>query len=561
MAADTGQINYQARLLDSYGRRLNTSVDLSFKIYDAVSDGNLLWSETQAGVVVQDGVYSVILGSQTPIPASAFAQNGIYLELGISGETMTPRQQITASAYSLVARTIMGSNIYENQDSGNVGIGTITPAAKLDVNGAIQATGFKMPTGATPNYVLVSDADGIGTWQSMSIVITESDPIHTNWVRTVFTPATNNIWSAFDNRVLASTFNTATVQLWSAVSARALQSDVSAATNDMWDNGINIRVPLAGGIMTGLLTNLVGFVGNGAGLTNVPSSGVVLTGYVQRAGDTMTGALIVSNNVTVTGTNQVGVLYVTNAIILQDSAAITNWQGLTNTTFDSIYTRRDTGITNIAGGVVTNAQLANGAVTGDKITDGTISNVNIAASTVTGDKITDGTISNVDIAASAVTGDKITDGTISNANIAAGAVADLNITSATNWNNAVVIREGTAGVAISYSNLYYFALGSTWSNACATNSTYAGGLLGIGLGNVDSGAAITNAQGILLNGYCNNAWGFTAGDIIYVSTNTAQITKIRPTGSNHIVRIVGYAVSASRIYFNPDRTYIQIVGQ
>ncbi len=53
----------------------------------------------------------------------------------------------------------------------NVGIGTPTPAAKLDVAGTVRMTGFQMPSGAAASRVLTSDASGVGTWQSASLTL------------------------------------------------------------------------------------------------------------------------------------------------------------------------------------------------------------------------------------------------------------------------------------------------------------------------------------------------------------------------------------------------------
>ena len=55
-------------------------------------------------------------------------------------------------------------------DEGNVGIGISPPQARLDINGTARMTGFSMPTGASNGFVLVSDADGDGTWQSATTI-------------------------------------------------------------------------------------------------------------------------------------------------------------------------------------------------------------------------------------------------------------------------------------------------------------------------------------------------------------------------------------------------------
>lgn len=548
LLADTGKINYQARLLDSFGRRVTGTVDLSFKIYDAATDGNLLWSETQSDVTVQDGVYAVILGAQNPIAASVFSQNDIYLELGINGETLAPRQQITAAAYALVARTIMGSNIYENQTSGYVGVGTTNPVAKLDVNGTLKTAGFKMPTGATVNHVLVSDDDGNGTWEPISVVLTERDPIHTNWVQVVFIPATNSIWAAIAQRALITDVATATNDLWTAVGQRVLLSDYATATNNLWTavgqrvlistyatatndlwTTANARVKRSGDVMTGPLTNNVGFFGNGAGLTNVPASGLILTNYVQKTGDTMTGPLTVSNNLTVALTNTAGDVVATNSFSLRGSV-LTNWTDLTNS-LSSFYLSS-------AAGVVASSNIASGAIIGTNLGAGAISNYNLGES--------------------AVTASKINAGAVTLGKIANNAVADSNIINAANWNNAIVCKQGVSPAgndAIVYTSLYYLASGTAWSNANANASTTAAGMLGLALG-----ASIAN-NGLLLNGQFSNLWSLTPGAIIYMDTNANAITTVRPAGTNNVVRVLGYVISSTNIYFNPDRTYIEILGE
>jgi hypothetical protein len=66
--------------------------------------------------------------------------------------------------------------------------------------------------------------------------------------------------------------------------------------------------------------------------------------------------------------------------------------------------------------------------------------------------------------------------------------------------------------------------------------------------------------GMMVRGYFrNSAWSFTPGDILYLSTTAGSITNVQPSGSGDIVRVVGFAIAADTIYFNPSNEWIELV--
>ena len=145
-------------------------------------------------------------------------------------------------------------------------------------------------------------------------------------------------------------------------------------------------------------------------------------------------------------------------------------------------------------------------------------------------------------------------------NLATGSLntAVANLNARTNaWNNGVVIKIGSV-TTITKGNLYYMGNGSVWSNASALTNATAQGLIGLAL--ETESPPYTN--GLLLNGqFTKTSHGFTLGSILYMGTNDCVITNIVPFRTNHMVRIVGYAIDADTIMFNPDRTYIEILGE
>lgn len=100
-AAPPKTINYQGYLTNSSGTPVSASVSVVFSLYNVSTGGTALWSESQT-VTVSSGVYSVILGSATPLTLPFDSQYYLGVKVGADAE-MSPRQTITSAAYAFSA--------------------------------------------------------------------------------------------------------------------------------------------------------------------------------------------------------------------------------------------------------------------------------------------------------------------------------------------------------------------------------------------------------------------------------------------------------------------------
>ena len=108
-------LNYQGRLTDAAGQPRSGGFTMTFAFFDAITGGGKLpatapWEETQA-VQVVNGTFNVLLGSVTPLPVGLFVggpsdQQGPlrFLQVIVSGETLSPRTRIVSAPYAVHAR-------------------------------------------------------------------------------------------------------------------------------------------------------------------------------------------------------------------------------------------------------------------------------------------------------------------------------------------------------------------------------------------------------------------------------------------------------------------------
>jgi len=96
-------------------------------------------------------------------------------------------------------------------------------------------------------------------------------------------------------------------------------------------------------------------------------------------------------------------------------------------------------------------------------------------------------------------------------------------------------------------NAVYLSGADTWTAADASAESTCSKLLGIRIS-----ATEVQTHGVY------TTTGLTAGSIYYVSETTGAITATQPTTATSIVRVIGYALSTTELFIDPDKTWVEI---
>lgn len=99
-------VNFQGVLTDGSGAPIaDGNHSLTFRVYDALSGGNLQWQEKQM-VTTDGGLFHALLGSVTSVTAAVFDGTPRFLEVQVESDTpLAPRQQFVSIPYAFHAAT------------------------------------------------------------------------------------------------------------------------------------------------------------------------------------------------------------------------------------------------------------------------------------------------------------------------------------------------------------------------------------------------------------------------------------------------------------------------
>jgi hypothetical protein len=129
------QMHYQGQLTDDLGAPLDTIVSMTFTIYNDSAGGTVRWTETHMGVEVNGGLFSVLLGSGTPILDTVFADDWRWLGIQIGSDPeIAPLTKLVTVPYAFRVSTVDGA-------TGGTISGDVIIQSDLDLDGDLRATG------------------------------------------------------------------------------------------------------------------------------------------------------------------------------------------------------------------------------------------------------------------------------------------------------------------------------------------------------------------------------------------------------------------------------------
>jgi hypothetical protein len=95
------QMQYQGYLTDDGGNPLDTTVDMEFVIYDDSIGSGTVWTETHLDVIVENGLFEVILGSVGGVTGDVVSDSVRWLGTTVGDDSeIYPRTKLITVPYA-----------------------------------------------------------------------------------------------------------------------------------------------------------------------------------------------------------------------------------------------------------------------------------------------------------------------------------------------------------------------------------------------------------------------------------------------------------------------------
>lgn len=183
----TQAFTYQGFLRQGGAPLTNPSQQMTFRVYDALTGGTLLWNSGAVTVNVNNGLFTVLLNA----PASLWSGADRFLEIQVGSTTLSPRVRLNPTPYANTASLVnmfqsgtenpnrmvithspaypdWGLQYRDSDDSFHflaagvsrfrIGLGDV----RVEIPGVL-----RIPTGAAAGRVLTSNASGDASWQDL----------------------------------------------------------------------------------------------------------------------------------------------------------------------------------------------------------------------------------------------------------------------------------------------------------------------------------------------------------------------------------------------------------
>jgi hypothetical protein len=199
------KVSLEGLLTNASGRPLASGAyTMTFKVWDAATQGNLKWSETQPNVPVTNGFYSVQLGSVTSFTIDTFqGDRWIGVTPYVTATETISRSSIGSVPFALNAKNAdMVDNLHAATSGADAHVVASDSSGALSISGGLNVGAA---TGAAAGQVIApagaSSLLPFATYQGMYNLSTNTAVcVHTldrngtltRWAQAWLVPATNN---------------------------------------------------------------------------------------------------------------------------------------------------------------------------------------------------------------------------------------------------------------------------------------------------------------------------------------------------------------------------------